>query len=194
MSSRKQIKQSALITTVLLCGLSAQVCAESRTGNVTYSPEHWPDRWSSAIRQQQNSGRYPTRKKPEAPRPKERETVSEDDLFYLPSARRTRDFDHRADRFDDHMSRQRYYRDAQRMSRESAYAYHDVYPAYPYAGFGGGAYGGFGGFPYGTAPMGIDPVLGHPGMGIPIMPGVPYGYPYAGYPGAWGGYSPLGVW
>lgn len=188
MIMRVQLKHIITITAAIgSLGLSSQTYADSVSGNVTYSPEHWPNRWSSAIRQQQD-GRYPTRQKPEARRDIERETVSEQDLFYLPSSRRARDYDHRLDRFDDQLSRQRYYRDAQRMSREAAYAYHDVYPAYPYAG------GGWGGFPYGTAPLGIDPVLGHPGIGIPIMPGTPFGYPFVGYPGVWGAYPPFGGW
>lgn len=177
------------LTMVLSCGLSMPAYADSQSSGVTYSHENWPQRWSSAIRQQQD-GRYPTREKPQAPQASERESVSEQDLFYVPSAQNPNDFGRRHERFDDRHSRQRYYRDAQRMSREAAYAYHDVYPVYPYAGFAAG----WGGFPYGTAPLGIDPVLGHPGIGIPIMPGTPFGYPYAGFPGGWGGYPPFGAW
>ena len=189
----KKYEQTKRIATALaglvLCGLSVQAYADSQGSGVTYSPEHWPNRWSSAIRQQQDN-RFPTRQKPQAPQANERESVSEQDLFYVPSSRNRYDFDRHQDRFDERMSRQRYFREAQRMSRDAAYAYHDVYPAYPYAGFPGG----WNGFPYGTAPLGIDPVLGHPGIGIPIMPGTPFGYPYAGFPGVWGGYPPFGVW
>jgi len=185
-------KRIAMILVTALCCLSFKVVADSRSGAVTYSPENWPNRWSSAIRQQQDGGRYPTRQKPTKPilREDKTESVSEDDLFYLPTGRHGHKFDRRLERFDDHLSRQRYYRDAQRMSRDAAYAYHDFYPAYPYAGFAGP----YNGFPYGTAPMGIDPVLGSPGIGIPIMPGTPFGYPFVGYPGVWGGYPPFGVW
>ena len=78
--------------------------------------------------------------------------------------------------------------------RKSAFAYYGM-PALRYPA----SFNHVGGFPYGTAPPGIDPVLGSPGMGIPIMPGVPFGYPLVGYPyGAYpfagypyGGYSPV---
>ena len=190
MKSHKQVKSIATgLILMLFCGLSVQANADSRNGGVTYSPEHWPNRWSSAIRQQQD-GRFPTREKPQAPPPTQRESVSEQDLFYLPSASQSYDFDHRQDRFDDRLSRQRYYRDARHLSREAAYAYYDRYPRYPYAGFGSA----YSGFPYGTAPLGIDPVLGHPGMGIPIMPGTPFGYPYGGYPGFGSWNPPFGAW
>ena len=42
---------------------------------------------------------------------------------------------------------------------------------------------------YSTPMIAMDPVLGHPGIGIPMMPGVPNAFPPGGmpygYPGMW---------
>ena len=190
MNRHAQTKRLTTIIMVMWCGLSVPVNADSPRDGVTYSPENWPNRWSSAIHQQQN-GHFPTREKPQAPPPKQYESVSEQDLFYTPPASQTYGYDHYHDRFDDRQSRHRYLRDARRMSRDAAYAYHEMYPNY---GYMGGFGGGYGGFPYGTAPLGIDPVLGSPGIGIPIMPGTPYGFPYGGYPGVGFWNPPFGAW
>ena len=180
-----------LVMCCMFC-VTATVFADSTRDGVSYSPDYWPQRWSSAIHQQQN-GRFPTREKPNAPPPKDYESVSEQDLFYMPSERRAYADDYRRDRFEDRRARHRYLREARRMSRDAAYAYHEMYPMYP-APYMGGFGGGYWGFPYGTAPLGIDPVLGSPGIGIPIMPGTPFGYPYAGYPGFGFWNPPFGAW
>lgn len=181
---------------VSLCiGFYQLVHADTHRRGLTYSPDHWPNRWSTAIRQQQNGDRFPTREKQKFSRLKEQESVSEQDLFSSPS--QSRRFD-RDDIFEERLSRHRQLRDASRRSREAAYAYHDMAnTAYPYPGYSPYA----GGYPLGTAPLGIDPVLGHPGIGIPLIPGVPYGYPLGVYPygfypglgmGAWN--PPFGAW
>jgi len=194
MNKHQQLKPIAILLSVLWLGcLSVAVYADSARGGVSYSPEHWPQRWSSAIRQQQD-GRFPTREKPQTPPPKQYESVSEQDLFYMPTERQGYGYEHRQDRFEDRQSRHRYLREAHRLSRDAAYAYHDMYPMYGNMGGFGGGYAGYGGFPYGTAPLGIDPVLGSPGIGIPIMPGTPYGFPYGGYPGVGFWNPPFGAW
>lgn len=191
---------TVMLSTFIMAG---SVNADSQFGGLSYSPDHWPNRWSSAIRQKQN-GQFPTRQKP---RPSSNraareynESVSEQDLFYSPDKgnRYTRDYN--MDQFDDRAKRyHRHMHDARRLSREAAFAYNDLANMNgPYGGYG--AY--FGGASYG---IGIDPVLGHPGVGIPIMPGVPLGYPIGGYPfGAYpyGGFPygggalnpPFGAW
>jgi len=180
----------------LLCGTGSQVYADSQSRGLSYSPDHWPNRWSSAIRQQQDGGKYPTRQLKQTPPPalpEEESGVSEQDLFYSPSTQgrygqRRTNRSQRWNRFDDQLPYYRQFRDARRQARRGAFAYHGM-PALQQSNYGRAATG----FPYGTSPLGIDPVLGHPGIGIPIMPGTPYGYPFAGYPYA--GYpSGMGMW
>ena len=195
----------SVVALLLSCGLSTQLHAETRVQGLSYSPDHWPKRWSSTIRQQQNGHSYPTRQFKQAPPPALPETgsgVSEQDLFYSPSIQNRfgrRDAD-RLQRFDDQLSNYHKFRDASREARKATYAYHGMPALQP-----GSNLNAFTGFPYGTTPLGIDPVLGHPGIGIPILPGVPYGYPFVGHPyggipylgsplgvGAWN--PPFGVW
>jgi hypothetical protein len=190
----------AMSVAMLVFSMSGPVLAESRAGGLSYSPEHWPNRWSTAIRQKQN-GKFPSRSKQrysgEKPTRDYSDAVSEQDLFQSPSDKRYgRD---EFDRFAGHAVRHRYLRDAQRLSRDAAVAYNDMANMTgQYSGYGPGpAVSPFG--------IGIDPVLGHPGMGIPIMPGTPLGYPIGGYPfGAYpyggfpfgmGGWNPpFGAW
>ncbi len=186
----------------LLCGTSSQLYADSQSRGLSYSPDHWPNRWSSAIRQQQG-GKYPTRQLKQTPPPalpEEEGGVLEQDLFYSPSAhdgygQRRTNRNTRWNRFDNQLPYYRQFRDARREARRGAFAYHGM-PALQQSHYGRVATG----FPYGTSPLGIDPVLGHPGIGIPIMPGTPYGYPfagypYAGYPGGMGMWNPpFGAW
>lgn len=178
-----------VIAVFMLTGVNSQSLAESQYRGLSYSPDHWPKRWSSTIRQQQN-GKYPTRQIKQMPPPELPEQgsgVSEQDLFYSPSIH-DRYGQRRADRlqrFDDELSKFREFRDATREARRAAFAYHGM-PALQYGNYAGA----YSGFPYGTAPLGIDPVLGHPGIGIPIMPGTPYGYPFVGYP--YGGFPYTG--
>lgn len=186
----------------LLSGLSSQLHADPQSRGLSYSPDHWPNRWSSAIRQQQG-GKYPTRQLKQTPPPalpEEGGDVSEQDLFYSPSMRgrygqRRGDRDQRSSRFDDQLPHYRQFRDARRESRRGAFAYYGM-PALQHSNYMRASSG----FPYGTSPIGMDPVLGHPGMGIPIMPGTPFGspfagYPYSGYPGGMGMWNPpFGAW
>lgn len=182
---------------LLLSGTVSQVAADSTSRGLSYSPDNWPNRWSSAIRQQQN-GNYPTRQLKQAPPPdlpEHSSGVSEQDLFYSPSmqGRFGQRQDDRLQRFEEPLPHNRQFRDAKREARRGAFAYHGM-PALQY----GNHSMPYTSFPYGTAPLGIDPVLGHPGIGIPIMPGTPYGYPFVGYPHAgypYGGYpGGMGMW
>lgn len=173
-----------IMAVLLITGVYQQVYAERHDRGLTYSPDHWPNRWSSAIRQQQNGGRFPTREKQKFSRHKEQESVSDKDLFSSSSQKRHFDRD---GFFAERLSRHRQLRDASRHSRDAAFAYHDMAnAAYPYP-----EHSPYAGYPLGTAPLGIDPVLGHPGIGIPLIPGVPYGYPLGVYP--YGAYPGLGI-
>lgn len=177
----------------LLSGMGSQVFADSQSRGLSYSPDHWPNRWSSAIQQQQG-GKYPTRQIKQAPPPalpEEGSGVSEQDLFYSPSIQNRfgqRGGD-RLQRFEQQLPQFRQFRNAKREARKGAFAYHGM-PALQY----GNHSRSYSSFPYGTAPLGIDPVLGHPGMGIPIMPGTPYGYPFIGYPYGGGYPGGMGMW
>jgi hypothetical protein len=190
----------AMILAMLVFSMALPSFAESRPGGLSYSPDHWPNRWSTAIRQKQD-GKFPSRPKQrysgEKPARNYSDAVSEDDLFHSPSDKHYgRD---KFGQFEGHGMRHRYLRDAQRFSRDAAVAYNDMANMTgPYGGYSPGA---------GVSPLGIgiDPVLGHPGVGIPIMPGTPLGYPIGGYPfgaypyggfpfgmGAWN--PPFGAW
>lgn len=195
----------SFVTALFVYGMAAMVTAETPSQGLSYSTDQWPKRWSSAIRQQRN-GDYPTRQLRQTPPPElpeEGSVVSEHDLFYSPHARsfgerhggRQHDRRQRMKRFDEEFTSFREFRDARREARQGAFAYRGM-PALNYGSMGGP----YSSFPYGTAPLGIDPVLGHPGIGIPIMPGTPYGYPFVGspipgYPGGIGAWNPpFGVW
>lgn len=193
------------ILLVMLAGLSIAASAQAGGRGVSYSPDQWPTRWSSAIQQQQN-GNYPTRQLNQSPPPElpaQASSVSEQDLFSIPSLRRGDEQSRQGWRHRQpygQMPHYRRFRDNQlangygvgQGASMAAFAYYGM-PAMQYGNFTNA----YSGFPYGTAPMGIDPVLGHPGMGIPIMPGTPFGYPMmglpiAGYPGGVG--IPFGRW
>ncbi|MBI1424682.1 MAG: hypothetical protein GC149_14645 [Gammaproteobacteria bacterium] len=158
---------------------------------VTYSPEQWPKRWSSAIRQQQ-SGRYPERNEEQMLNDNEGETFSDEDLFlnspedrrYEPRRKRHRAWNRRSrDAGFQSRYRERRYADDVRgyPARQSPY------PAYPYA-YGSPGYMSYPayGLPYsGYGLYGVDPLLTYPGMGwgYPSLLGPSLGYPYPGGPG-----------
>ncbi len=190
MMNNKIIYFSALTASLLSIGLSSQTYAESmnrQVQGVTYSYDHWPKRWSSAIHQQKDA-RFPTRQKQQVPSRKMEESVFEHDLFYLPTPRGRYGFDAHYDQQTRRRSQNRYMRELRRLPRESAYAYYPMQPMYRPAGYGH-IYGGFG---VNTGPIGLDPVMGSPGNGIPVMPGTPYGFPAPGFIGS--GYQMPGYW
>jgi hypothetical protein len=202
-----------LMSSLVTVGVNTRVAAENA---ITYSPEQWPSRWASGMRQQQN-GRYPDRRAEHVPSDEPDRSVSEDDLFlYPPDGRRHyrqqreqfRSGDRRS-RYEDRESRFNQRRDAIERERDRHWstAYGDFPRPYPYAGnmpyaggpnpYGYGAYGAYpygygayGAYPYGYGLYGGDPLLGFPpiGFGNPLMFGPTYGYPLLGYPGmgSWG--------
>lgn len=190
------------IIALLLSMASAYSYADNSGRGISYSHDQWPSRWSHAIQQQ--SGAYPSRTientpPPELPTTFDRE-VSGQDLFYSPSLDQFRQ-----QRPSRSVPRQtQYYRDNKNStysneSRKAAFAYYGMRPLAPHAGYA------YPGFDHGFGNVAMDPVLGHPGIGIPIMPGVPYGYPLMGYspviypgmgyPGSFGMWNPpFGAW
>ncbi len=196
MMNSKTMFLSLITSALLLNGLASNVQAESTAKytqrnmqGISYSHDHWPKRWSSAIHQQKDA-RFPTRQKQQRPAHSKEESVFESDLFYLPYNSRPRGFENRQNYHDGRLSRNRYMREKRRMSRESAYAYYGQQPMYPQGGFGH-VYGGFG---MNSGPVGIDPVMGSPGNGIPVMPGTPYGFPAPGFYGMDYWRSPYARW
>ena len=187
----------------LLSGLlmwpATPLFAESTGSDLSYSYEQWPSRWSSAIRQQQG-GKYPVRQQDQVAPPELPEAISDQDLFSSPSQRK------RYGRTEDH-SRFDRRTPGYHFSRRSTVHPRDAAVAYQPSFYNGSAamYGGeyFSQNHMGYGAM-IDPVLGHPGVGIPVMPGVPMGYPigihpYAGmpygYPGSMSTWNPpFGFW
>jgi len=169
---------------LLLTGISMQLYAEPgqrHVQGVSYSYDHWPHRWSSAIHQQQDA-RFPNRQQSKQSAQRMEESISERDLFYLPSSDRRYGFASRGSHADGRLPRNRYLREMRRSPRESAYAYHPMQPMY-FSGHFGSVYGGVG---MNSAVGGFDPVMGMPGNGMPFMPAAPYGYPALGFQG--GGY------
>jgi hypothetical protein len=189
---------------ILLSGLGLAIVfmvqAQSEEDrNLYYSPDHWPARWSSAVRQQEGSV-FPDRRATTDQR--EDDFISDEDLFARPG--RSRKWDElgkandwqRIDAFDGRKFRERRdYRFNQGLALPP-YGYPATGPAYrtmyppPY---------------YGAGPMGWDPVLGYGGLGYPPV-GMPIvNYPYIGFPlvggaypgyyGAPGGFNyPFGPW
>ena len=157
MNKYKHRTISTRLLTILLIGLGGPVYAESET---SYSPDYWPSRWGSAIRHQK-SGKYPTRQIEQEPLADLPEAVSEQDLFFSP---------HQGKKFDTRgksYSNPRFSRNPSRHNRDSAYAYPNNAGASNKSN---------------QQMPAMDPALGNPGNGIPMMPGVPGGLPFAGVP------------
>ncbi len=78
------------LTTALLLMVSisstSTVLAGASESKVSYSTDHWPNRWSSAIHQK--SGKYPSRERDPVDAPDLPKEVSEHDLFYTLAAPR----------------------------------------------------------------------------------------------------------
>jgi len=174
----------------LLVGFSGPVIAQSNGNQVSYSPDHWPSRWSSAIRQQQTA-KFPTRDTAQTSPAELPEGVFEQDLFFSPSMA------NRFDRGDGRLhsgkrnSPHRFSRNSGQYIRDPAFAYQAGYGA-TYQNYGGSAYM----YPSTASMPGFDPVPGYPGAGIPLMPGVPGAYPMnvnsiGGLP--YGGFPPGGM-
>jgi len=179
MSYKYKTYISLVSAVLMLSGLSSQLYAESghrQVQSVSYSYDHWPKRWSSAIHQQQDS-RFPNRQKSNIPAQQKEKSISEHDLFYLPSTDRRYGFSYPRNQANERLSGHRYLRDVRMTSRESAYAYRRMQPMY-FSGHFGPVYGGFG---MNAGTVGLDPVIGMPGNGIPFMSSTPYGYPAPGF-------------
>jgi len=171
----------AASTALLLSSLSSQLVAEPalrQVQGVSYSDDHWPKRWSSAIHQQQDA-RFPDRQKTKLTVQHREESISARDLFYLPSTGNPYGFNYSRGQVDERLRRNRYLRDAHRASREAAYAYQRMQPM-QFSGRFGPVYGGFN---MNSGLVGMDPVVAMPGSGMPFPP---YGYPPSGFQG--GGY------
>ncbi len=180
---------------ILLVAFAGPVCAEPNSRQVTYSPDHWPSRWSSAIHQQQNA-RFPTRVEEKVTLEELPETVLERDLFSSPSLDGRNDQGNRPHNYGQRQLKHRFSRNSGQSMRDAAFAYQSGYGAAPanYArpayrpAYGGPAYG----YPHAN-PMPALP--GYPGAGFPGVgyPGIGYpgiGYPGVGYPGV--GYPGVG--
>jgi len=173
---------------ILLVAFAGPVCAEPNSRQVTYSPDHWPSRWSSAIHQQQNA-RFPTRVEEKVALEELPETVLEQDLFSSPSLDGRNDQGNRPHNYGQRQLKHRFSRNSGQSMRDAAFAYQSGYgvapanyarPAYRQA-YGGPAYG----YPHANP---IPALPGYPGAGFPGVgyPGIGYsgiGYPGAGFPG-----------
>ena len=185
---------------ILLVAFAGKVYAEPNSRQVTYSPDHWPSRWSSAIHQQQNA-RFPTRVEEKVTLEELPETVLEQDLFSSPSLDGRNDQGNRPYNYGQRQLKHRFSRNSGQQMRDAAFAYQSGYGAAPanYArpayrpAYSGPAYGyphtplmpamgllpGYPGVGYpGAGFPGVGyPGVGYPGVGFPIMPGIPGAYP-----------------
>lgn len=192
MNRRKQCESITGLLVVLLLGFSGTVYAQPNSSQVSYSHDHWPSRWSSAIHQQQ-TGEFPTREEVQTSPAELPAAVLEQDLFFSPSLDSGFAWSNRQYNTGKPYQGHRFSRDSSRQIRDAAYAHPARYgsPAdyYPGSNFN---------YPYGTSAPGIDPVLGFPGIGIPLMPGIPGSYPIGAFPfgglpnGAYGPYGAYG--
>ncbi len=187
MNRHKYLTLSKSMLTCLFVVLSFHVYADSRVRNLSYSPDHWPTRWSSAIRQQQSS-KFPNRQKDQVVPPALPETVSEQDLFYSPPPASRHDCCARRYGFNQHFSRHHYLHNPRDNVRDAAYAYQIGFQVSPYSGMGQA----YMSTPYSASMVGMDPVLGYPGIGMPMMPGVPAGYLFGGV--SYGSPGNMGMW
>jgi hypothetical protein len=208
MSSMKTFAIFLLMSSLLAVSVNTRVSAENV---ITYSPEQWPSRWESGMRQQQN-GRYPDRHAEDMPGDEYDRSVSEDDLFLYPSDssktyREQRQHSRSSNRRLRYENRQALFNGRHNSfdrygDRHWSSAYGGYSPAYPYPGnmpyaLGPQPYGygyGYGAYPYGNGFYGVDPLLGFPpiGFGNPLMFGPTYGYPLMGYPGMGSWRAPYG--
>jgi hypothetical protein len=193
---------------ILLVVSAGQVSADPAVRQVSYSPDYWPTRWSSAIRQQQTA-RFPTRVEEKVTLEELPETVLEQDLFYSPSLNARFDQGDRPYSYGQRELKHHFSRNSGRHNRDAAFAYQSRYGAAP-ANYArspyGSAYPAYGAHPYPFAsPMPAVGLLpGYPGAGFPMMPGVPGAYPMNlvpfgvmpfGYPGNMAMWNPpFGPW
>lgn len=170
---------------IFLVVFGGQVYADPNSRQVSYSPDYWPNRWSSAIRQKQTA-RFPTRVEEEKTLEELPETVLEQDLFYSPSLNSR--FDQSSRPYNDGQRELKHHfsRNSGRNIRDAAFAYQSRYGQTP-VNYARPAYGPAYSYPSATPipAMGIFP--GVPGGGFPVMPGVPGAYPmniipYGGMP------------
>jgi len=203
---------------ILLVAFAGEVYAEPNSRQVTYSPDHWPSRWSSAIHQQRNA-RFPTRTEEKVTLEELPEIVLEQDLFSSPSLDARYDQGNRPYNYGQRQLKHRFSRNSGQYMRDAAFAYQSGYGAAP-ANYAGPAYRGpayvypqanpmpamglLPGYPGVRFPGVGYPGLGYPGAGFPIMPGVPGTYPMNmipyggmpyGYPGNMAMWTPpFGPW
>ena len=194
------MNNTKLILTITVCDLILLSCVSVRAmaqQAISYSPEQWPKRWSTAIRHEQDA-RYPVRHAEGNRYGKGRRVFSDENLFFnSPEEERYRNQprqrngwaggSHRRD--NEYRYRYRRYSPvaspcACSTEAYSGYSYVDNPYAYTYSRpylTGYPAYTGYGLY-------GPDPLLGYPGVGYPSLPGSPLGYPYPGLTGV----APLG--
>jgi len=226
MSKYRHLGPSTVLLFILLMAFGGQVCAQPNPSQVSYSPDHWPTRWSSAIRQQKTA-RFPTRVAEKVTLEELPEAVMDEDLFFSPSLNSRFERGNRQSNYGQRNLKHRFSRDSSQYSRDSAYAYQrrsgpasNNYggSSYNYGGspynYGGSPYnyGGspynYGGspymYPYANPMPAVNAPPMYPGVGFPMMPGVPAAYPMGllpfggtpyGYPGniaMWN--PPFGAW
>ena len=196
---------SAGLLVLLLMGFGGQVFAGPNSRQVSYSHDHWPTRWSTAIRQQQTA-KFPTRDKVQVTLADLPEAVYEQDLFFSPSLANRVERGSGQYNYGKRNSAQHFSRNSDQYNRDAAFAYQRRFGPPPNNyNYGGSTYMN----PYGPSMPAMGPMPGYPGVGFPVMPGVPGAYPLQvfpfggtpfGYPGnlgPWnmGGWNqPFGAW
>jgi len=185
------------IISMMCAGVPAY--AENEENRVSYSPEDWPTRWSSAIHQQKTA-KFPTRTNTQAPLTELPEAVSDADLFHSPQQGRGMGQAPRPYNYYQPYTNQHFARKGNQTGRDSAHAYQpNVRNTQGY--YGNTQYG----YQNASSLTVMDPILGHPSLAVPMAPrfpmnmwpfgfmsfgGFPYAAnPYGGFP--YGGYGVL---
>ncbi len=169
--------------------------AEWRGGTLTYSPDRWPSRWSSVVRQapRDDDRAYGYGYRDRRDRQDNPWAHDSSMLFDVPEA--TRPWGEPPRKSRRQQERARSYREQARPEYRRNPGY-EQYPAYglnPYAGMAAPVYPGLG---FGYAPPVVAPGLTYPyGVSPLLTPTVPGAYPYGVYPGRPGGLNwPMGAW
>lgn len=185
MNKYKQRGVAATLLIIWLVVAAGPVCADPANRQVSYSPDYWPSRWSSAIRHQQTAG-FPTRVEEKAPLEELPETVLEQDLFFSPSVNSRFDQGNRAygygqpgygqPGYGQRALRHRFSRSNGTQARDAAYAYQPGFSTTP-VNQPRANYGRTYGYPMAMPGPAMGLLPGYPGTGLPMMPGGSGAYP-----------------
>ncbi len=170
--NKTKIKTTVIGLIISVVCIGVPVDAEEKGNRVSYSPEDWPTRWSSAIHQQKTA-KFPTRTNTQEPLTELPEAVSDQDLFFSPQQGRRMRQDSRSYSHYQPYSQQYFARKGNQTGRDSASAYLTnnrlMNMRQPQSYYGNSPYG----YQNASLQTVMDPVLGHPSLVVPMSPRFP---------------------